>query len=350
MKSLKNIIYFILISRVFYCLFAIFVYSKFSQLGDTSGYLEGAYLYRNDFTSTAYLMSLIGSTLGNFGSALLSILISTFSIVFLYLKLEPYLSSNGRRFFLFITITPSFGMWTSVYSKECILLLFFSLAVGLLIDLCERKKISLIRLVIVFAIVTFMKPHYSISLYLTLLVIYLDRSGVEGLYLLVLTIICSALACFFAWYLSDTVYEYTQLLSNSYFVNGASTRENDFWLEQYDFFLYAPVGIVKSFIGPTLFEAVNRIMFMPYFLEGLFIFTSLVVFSYKSVFYKNKLNVFHLAIFLSFTLVLIFSHYPVGIMNPGSSIRYRSGFVFPMICFILFIASNKYRCIAGRKD
>lgn len=340
MNSLKNIIYFTVVSRFFYFFFATFVYSNFSQLGDTEGYLQGAYLYRNDLTSTAYLMSLLGSTLGNFGSALLAVCLSSFSIIYLYLKLDKYLQFKGRIVFFLIIITPSFGTWTSIYSKESFLLFFLSLSVGALIDLCENKRVSLFFIAFTFLIVTFMKPHYSICLYTTLLVIYLDKLGIKGIYFLILTIICTILACLFAWSISEVTYHYTQLLTSSYFINGASTRTNDFWLGQFDFFTYAPIGIIKSFIGPTFLEALNRLMFMPYFFEGIFILISVIIFSFKSIFYNSKLNALHLAIFLSFTLVLLFSHYPVGILNPGSSIRYRSGFVFPLMCFILFLANR----------
>ncbi|WP_439437678.1 hypothetical protein [Salinivibrio costicola] len=338
--SNKKILYLIVISRACYYLFAVFVYSKFSQLGDTQAYVNGGYLYREDFSSTAYIMSLIGGTIGSFGTALLAIALSSYALYFLYNKIDYIATNLSKKIILFIIISPSLGIWTSIFSKEMFLLFFMSLAVGALIDF-HRGRCNIMIAVLSFLVVTFMKPHYSLALYLSWIAISLNKLDIKG-YRMLFGLGVSILLVFYVGFIKiDTIYEYTQLLVNNYFVNGESSRENNFWIGTYDFFSYAPTGITKAFIGPTLFEAIERPIFIPYFIEGFFLYIIVIYLMLRSIFHRNNIHGLYLALFFSFSLWLLFAHYPVGVINPGSAIRYRSGFIYPMVIFLVYTYSDR---------
>lgn len=337
----KKIFFIVLFSKITYCIFAIFVFSRFSQLGDTESYISGHYLYRNDYTSPAFILSYIGSNFGEYGSSIFAIVLSSFSIIFLIKK--ACLSYRVRMLTLILIFLPSFGMWTSILSKEVLVLFFMSICVGLIIDVHARKKIiPSVFEIISFVLLVSLKPHYSLAIFFTYLLLVFRRLGVKNEVLLAISILSIVLIIGASIYYIDDIYRYTQIITNSYFVNGGSTRKNDYWLELFDFFTYAPLGIPKAFIGPTFMEAMNRMSFMPFFIEGVILLCVILFGSFFSVYHRRKINILSLCIFITFTLLLMFTHYPVGIVNPGSSIRYRSGIIFPMVTFIFYLIDINY--------
>ncbi|MBY7838680.1 hypothetical protein KW460_16625 [Vibrio fluvialis] len=342
----NNKLFFIIsFNKIFYLLFATLVFSKFSQLGDTEDYISGHYLYREDFTSPAFILSYLGSSLGELGSYIASMIISGASIIYLIKKSN--LSNKLNVLILTTIFFPSFGIWTAILSKEVFVLLFMSLCVGFLIDVhSNRKNLPSIFVCVFFFILFSLKPHYSAAVIFTYFLLLLRNLGVRREFLLSITILSFSIIVPIAIHFIDIIYEYTQVITNSYFVNGGSTRKNDYWIELYDFFIYAPIGVPKAFIGPTLGESINRLSFLPFFIEGVLIFIITLVGSFFSVYRSRSINVLSLCLFITFTLLLMFTHYPVGIVNPGSSIRYRSGIIFPMLVFIFYLVEVNY----GKKE
>ena len=102
--------------KIAYAFFAVLVFARFTSLGDTGDYLNGEYLERNNLASTAYLMSLIGAALGNIGSYVFSLILSVWGMVYLLEKAE--FSSGNIRLVFVLMLLPSFGVWTSILSKE----------------------------------------------------------------------------------------------------------------------------------------------------------------------------------------------------------------------------------------
>lgn len=345
----NKLLYIIGFNKIFYLLFATLVFSRFSQLGDTEDYISGHYLYREDFTSPAFILSYLGSSLGEFGSYIASMFISGASIVYLIKKAN--LSKNLNILIVATVFFPSFGIWTAVLSKEVFVLLFMSLCVGFLIDVHSNKKSlpSIFECVFFFFLLS-LKPHYSVAIFFTYFLLLLRNFGMRREILLSITILSFSIIIPIAIHFIDIIYDYTQVITNNYFVNGGATRKNDYWIELYDFFIYAPIGVPKAFIGPTLSESINRPSFFPFFIEGTLLFFIILVGSFFSI-YRNRnrnrnVNVLSLCLFITFTLLLMFTHYPVGIVNPGSSIRYRSGIIFPMLVFVFYLVEVNY----GRKD
>ncbi len=337
----KKLVALLLFNKFFYLFFALFAFSRFSQLGDTENYISGHYLYRDDYTSPAFLLSLLGSGLGEYGSYILSIIMSMFSIVYLLRKANLTYKLNV---IILVTIFfPSFGVWTAILSKEVFVLFFMSLCVGFLIDVYSSKKnLPSIVDVICFVFLFSLKPHYSSAVFFTYILLFLRKIGVRKEVLLSVIIFGFAVIIPVVIYKIDIIHSYTQLITNSYFINGGSTRPNDYWIDTYDFFTFAPIGVPKAFIGPTLWEAVNKISFIPYFIEGTLLFILVMLGSFISIYRNGRINITSLSLFLTFTLLLMFAHYPVGIVNPGSSIRYRSGIIFPMLVFIYFLVKTNY--------
>lgn len=332
----RNKLYYLVFIKIFYSFLAVFVFSQFSSLGDTDDYLNGHYLDRSDFSSTAYIMSVIGSSLGTVGSFLLSIVLSVTGI--LYMLEKARLGNNALILILVLISFPSFGVWTSIFSKEIFVLFSFSICVGGLIDMLREKRdfLSLFQIAAL-ALLTFIKPHYSVAIYCSILTILAYKRGVKAELAISMNIVIFCLIALASVYYIDTIFEYTQIMPKHFSISGGTTRRNEFWDSEYDFFTFMPIGLPMAFIGPTLPESINSIKLLPFMFEGWFLFGLLIYYSATSIIQNQNINTITLSLFFSFTCVLLVTHYPFGLFNPGSAMRYRSGFIMPMCLFLIYL-------------
>lgn len=339
MHTSRHQFFAIFLLKIAYAFFAVFVFSKFTSLGDTQDYLHGEHLGRNNIASTAYLMSVIGVTLGTWGGFILCIGLSVSGIIYLLEKTR--FSARNNALVIILIALPSFGVWTSIFSKEVFVLFSFCLCTGGLIDLLARRRrfFSLLQLVGL-ALLTFMKPHYSVSIYLSLAGILTYHAGFRKELMLVLMVLMTVTSVGLCIHYVDEIYQYTQIMPLHFSQSGGSTRLNTFWLDEWDFFTYLPIGVPMAFIGPMLPEAIHSLKLIPSLIEGHFLFGFILLNGWRAVFYGKQLNVMGLLMMMSFVLVLFLTHYPFGLFNPGSAVRYRSGFIFPLCVFVLFLATR----------
>lgn len=338
MHTSKSQLMTICLIKVAYAFFAVFIFARFSSLGDTQDYLQGEYIERNNLASTAYLMSMIGTTLGVVGSFVFSLAMSLWGIIYLLEKAR--FSLMHSRIVIFLMILPSFGVWTSILSKEVFVLFSFCLCTGGLIELLMGRRFifSLFQLVGL-ALLTFIKPHYSLCIYLSIAAIMLNRSGFRRELLLAITLLFFLVAAVLSFLNVEVIYQNTQALPAHFSLQGGTTRINDFWIDEYDFFTYLPVGLPLAFIGPSFTEALSSIKLLPFFIEGCLLFGFVAVNGWRAVFYRHYINVLGVVLMLTFCLALLLTHYPFGLFNPGSAVRYRSGFILPLCIFVLYLAT-----------
>jgi len=120
----------------------------------------------------------------------------------------------------------------------------------------------------------------------------------------------------------------------------SSTRENTFWVNDFDVFKNALYGMYIAFVGPTFTEATQKITHLFAWIESVIILLCFAVGSlklYLVAIKTYKLNVYYLSIFLIVTLWILFVHYPFGVLNPGSAIRYRENFYGFLTILFYFI-------------
>ena len=111
------------------------------------------------------------------------------------------------------------------------------------------------------------------------------------------------------------------------------TREI-YFVHELDIFLKAPYGMFQSFFGPTVSEAVVGPLQMMSFIESLFLVGLLLMMVLHRFL---DIRAFE-AIIGSVTLFwILFVTYPFGIMNPGSAVRYRSGYLVLVAFVVIFI-------------
>lgn len=336
----KIALYFVL-TKAFYALFAFFVFSKFTSLADSNAYLDGHYLERDDIFSTAYLMSFVGNAFGEVFANVIACVISVLAICYLIFK-DKNLNKN-LCFYLLLAMTPSFGVWTSILSKECFVLLGFSLLIGFIVDVLENKRLyPNVFQCLGGVILVLFKPHMVLPVIITYFIIVNSRVFRNSYVFLVMVFTYIVVFSCIIYSLTDVIYEYTKIIPYHFSMSSNSTRINDFWIEKYDFFYYMPIGMVIGFVGPKLDEALNNITMLPYFFEGLWSFLLLIfIFIRIAKPESGEVNVYYATIAIFFILTVLIAHYPFGVFNPGSAVRYRSGYYFPIFVFLNIIKDMK---------
>ncbi|MFY4806205.1 hypothetical protein ACOTVJ_07405 [Aliarcobacter butzleri] len=336
--------------KLFYMFFALFIYDKITKLGDTDRWMDGNienfdYIILLDSSKNVDFFGglsslLLGSTLGNLPFMILAL----YGIFYSVSKLE--LTKKQLIILLFLLSLPSFGVWSSVAGKEAIGVFFMGIILGYIIDILEnnRFKPKFIEL-IAFYLMFLFKVQYSIAIFSLIIYIYLSRKfGLKGYGKFFLMLFHIILAIIGFYIFKDIINELSFVMPKHFSLDASSTRENTIWINDYDIFFNAPYGMFIAFWGPTLDEILTKPLQSIVFIESLIIFSFFLYFLF--VLMKNSLKTFKINIFL-LSLVsiilfwLLFVHYPFGVLNPGSALRYRENFYGFLVVF-LFYLYNKY--------
>lgn len=349
--------YFII--RIIYLIFTIYVYAKLTQLGDTARYLTASLSSITDISllwSSTKMMDAIGSILGVLGgSNIISNLPFTF-VSFLTIKwvVDKYHFRHyiNNKLLLLILCLPNFCVWTSVCSKETVGLVFSAILGSLLLDYLDGKyTIKKIHVFAVYLCLVF-KPQYFPFIAQGLLLIYVMNRFCRtiggricfGCFI----VFCNLMVLYL---LKDVVNEYADVMYAHFDLSGAQSTRDNLWLKDNDFFYEAPRGMFFAFFGPTLTEMLHSPTHLMAGIESFIILILFIVlgsrFLYR-LFYNYKLNV--TIIFSYFIIItgIALLHYPFGIFNPGSAIRYRTNFLFLFILLFLYLDKYyKYKYVKG---
>ncbi len=111
-----------------------------------------------------------------------------------------------------------------------------------------------------------------------------------------------------------------------------------FFVDRYDVFLKAPEGMFLAFVGPTLAEVATTPLHLITFLESMFLVAVLAYFVVRRL---PSLPIYSVIMGFFITFWVMFPNYPLGVMNPGTAIRYRTGWIIPVIVVIAFLLSRE---------
>lgn len=340
-----------LIIRLIYLVFAILVYGKLTSLGDTERYLTAslsAISFPDIFISSTSMMDAIGSILGIAGGSniltnLPFTILSFYTIKWAIDKYE-FRKYIDNRLLLIVLSLPNFCVWTSICSKETVGLVFSAILGSLILDFLngtysiKKKHLLAIYLCLIF------KPQYFPFIAQGLVMIFIMNKylkTVKGQICFGLFVIFCNLAVLYL--ISDIVNQYADIMYMHFDdPNANSTREN-IWINENDFFYKAPTGMFIAFFGPTFNEMLHNPTHLIAGVESLIILVLFIILAFKLIarlMTKYKLNV---TLFFSYFIIITgiaLLHYPFGIFNPGSAIRYRTNFLFLFI--LLFLHITKY--------
>ncbi|WP_129007230.1 hypothetical protein [Arcobacter sp. CECT 8983] len=324
---------------------AIYVYGNITTLGDTYTYIYGLKLdYDNFWYFSTSMMSLLGLlSTSIFGEPLTHFPFLLLSFYGIYYSVSRLKLSNKDLFIVLVLLSfPSFGIWTSIVSKESIGVFYMGVILGYFIDLMENKnrKIKLIEYFALYLLFVFKVQYLSAILSIWVYIKLSNFFNLKGNGKLALLLIHIIIAIFFLYYFRDLINEISFKLPNHFSLDGGSTRENNIWVNDYDVFINAPYGMFIGFWGPTFSEILEKPIQSFAFIESFIIFSFFSYFLFKAfilVVNIKRINIFYFSILLMAVVWLLFVHYPFGVLNPGSAIRYRENFYGFLVVLLFYI-------------
>lgn len=321
-------------------LFSVYLYSKYSTLGDSRTYLAGAYDEDTHAARTVVITRIAEAVFTLVRTELLAHLVfSMFAATgVVYLIRQARLHGHYRWPVLAVLLIPNFGVWSSVIGRESLFVGLSALFMGAVLAYCRRPafRYVLVSLLCIGGM-TFIRSPYGIGMALFLLMFLIYRSGprlrlsmgVQAIFFLAI----AALVLMVVWpyidrYITDEVlpkargYFTVKSETTRTWVNIATAREllGSLWW-----------SLPLALVGPTPAEVMARPLMLPFFLSGLVVLGSLLYalgVAIRAPAGRDR-KILMLG-WLPAMIVILIAYVPFGVYNSGSAIRYAS-------CFLLFL-------------
>ena len=263
------------------------------------------------------------------------------SIAFLGIyKILEELDPKTRLAILPIFMLPSFNLWSSVASKECIVV-FAVCIISRYIVRAHRGEIGRFGFLefLSFFLLYIYKNHYLPGILFVILSILVSRFVLQRS---VVVLIGAAMGGGLLYVFREKIgslalaVQTHWTLGDGEFV-GRTTR-GFFFSDQNDVFLRSPYGMFQGFFGPTYAEASIGILQLAAFIESSIIIAFLLYMFIRAFW---RLPVYNFLMGVGGLFWILFATYPLSIMNPGSAVRYRTGyFVFVILIFVYLMARD----------
>jgi hypothetical protein len=326
---------------IFVCwtLFAVFVYSRYSQLGDARSYMTGEY---DDQSSARTLLitqiatTVIGLVHVDVIAHLVFSLFAASGVA--YLVGQARVHGPYRWPLLAILLLPSFGVWASVVGREALYIGLLAYFMGAVVGYFRKR--SMLRwwlAVLCVAGMIFIRAPYGAAMALFFVMAWMVMRGPRvrlslGVQMALLMMI-GGIVLIVAWPQIDT-YIATEVLpkARGYFTIYSNTTR--LWVNietTQQFFSSLWWTLPLSLVGPTPGEVMARPVMLPFMASGLLVFFLLLYAIQSAVRAPAGLARKILVLgWLPAMVVTVVSYVPFGVYNPGSGIRYAS-------CFLLFL-------------
>lgn len=307
--------------------------ASLTPLGDTPAYHSGL-IQLNLSDSNAITESLGGIFRLLVGSnpILIDICYQALAFIGIYkllMAVEPVI----RKKLAILLLLPSFNLWSSVASKESVIVLSMCIVCSYLVDIYYNKaRVNIFHIFSLYLLYVY-KPHYMAAIvFLFAVSIFAKEIRQKAFVVIVLGLLSLVPLYIF----KDRINDLSMTVTEHFVGFGSSTREV-YWIETYDVFLNAPYGMFQAFFGPTLAEATSGILHLMSFVESTLIF-SLLFFHLVRELRRIPVYLFALGMFSLFWI--LFTNYPLGIMNPGTAVRYRTGYEILIFVIMVFLMSQ----------
>ncbi len=332
-------------------LFSVFIFSRFSTLGDSEAYLTGH--YDDDRAMRTVVITRIATTVSSAVGDLLAQLV--FSMIaaagVIYMVRQARLHGRYRWPLLLILLIPNFGVWASIAGRESLFIALLGFFLGAV--LAYYRKPGVPNLLLAMACVAgmiFIRAPYGLgfALFLTMFLLYRSgarinaSAGVQVLFLGLAALVVLA----FAWEPLNT-YITADVLPRamSYFTLKSDTTR--LWVRidsAAELFLSLWWTLPLALVGPTPMEVIARPTMLPFLLSGMVImgcFLYSVVLAFRAP--PGMLRKILVVGWLPSLAFILIAYVPFGIYNPGSAIRYASSFLlfltFPSLLLSAAVAN-----------
>jgi hypothetical protein len=314
---------------------------RLTTLGDADRYQGGASKFTGInaqfFTDSTTFLEGVGLLLARLtgdNPLLINVIFQSFAfygIARLLLAVEPGL----RKAFAVVLLLPSFNLWTSVAGKEAVIVFAMGVLCSLLVEaFYNRARLAPIHVAAALLLLLF-KAHYFLALAFAFGMTWAGRRVLQKE---ALVLIAGLATLVLLTAVANRVDELSfRILTHFMHENARSTREA-FWVAPYDVFWKAPEGMFLSFVGPTFEEALRQPLQMMAFVESMALVAALLA---LMLWRLPSMPVYSFLLGLFTLFWLLFVNYPFGVMNPGSAIRYRAGYLLLVVAVFVFVLSRR---------
>jgi len=312
---------------------------QITTLGDSRRYQRGGELGDALANGSTSMTQAIGSVFkaitggSQFGVNLGFMTLGFVGIIVFLRALPP----NYRQLAIPFLFLPSFNLWTSIASKEAVILFaagFFSAAIA---QLTLGHQSIKWRYFLALPILLFYKLQYAPALIFLIFTTFVSSNLRQQSYVIFIGGIASlALLIPFARSIGDLALEIPRHFPDD--GTGLSTRPA-FWAHWSDIFTKAPEGMWLSFFGPSLSEVTTgHILHLVSFGESTILMLIIVAIAGRQALTRPAPLFFILVFFLFW---LLFANYPLGVMNPGTAVRYRAGYYLLVVLIVILTSSRE---------
>lgn len=330
LKKCKNFFLILIIIKIIFLLFSLFIFSRFTPLIDSNLYING--FYENDSFFRTRLISFLATFFNSIGGPYLSHFI--FGMISCVGLFYYYFFGGERKYLLILLFMPSSLVWTSIVGKEAIYFGSFSMAIVLWSKyIVEDLSLGdFVLFLICLVLCTLLRPHYTISIFWLITSSVIIKNTERRAYIILLSLFVFGIIIGYF-----TIWE--ELLRRGWGAIDPLARASRFdelgiaanTGAGYDQFQQLiSYGMIYGIIGPFFHEVLNRIEFLPFYFEGIFIlFSPFIIFLIVLFFdFRNRriFSIFMLWSIMPAVLILMIVHAPFGFLNPGSAIRWRVNF------------------------
>lgn len=330
LKNFKYYLFTIILLKIAGLLFATLIFSRFTPLIDSNLYING--FYENDGFLRTKLIHHLATFLNSLGGPYLAHFI--FGMISCAGIFYYYFFEGNRKILLLLLFLPSAFVWTSIVGKEAI---FFG-SISLLIVLWSKYIVKnltfgdVVLALVCVGLCGLLRPHYTLSIFWlfassVLIKKLKHRAFIILLFLFVIGIIIGYFS-FWEELLKRGWGGIDPLARASRFNELGLLPNTGASFDQYKQLI--SYGMFYGIIGPFFHEVLNRIEFLPFYLEGIIVliaplFIFLLVF-FTDIRNRRVFSKFMLWSVMPAILILIIVHAPFGLLNPGSAIRWRVNF------------------------
>lgn len=282
-------------------------------------------------TLLAHSVGTISNWLFGGNDILINISFQTIAFIGIVMLLQTTKPAHRARLAL-LFLLPSFTLWSSISSKDTLVVFFVCIISVNALKIWYGERYSRLSCIVAFAFVYVFKPHYAPALAYLLGTIWAARHVRQPA---ALALILGLSSLSFLYIVKDMMARLVfQAVIPAFSGYGVTFNRPDFWETPADIYLRAPEGMFRSFLGPTFQEALSGHVFhLVSFVESVAILAVMVWFAVRGL---TRMPAFTFVVGAFTTFWMLFPTYPLGAMNAGSAIRYRTGYI--VVLFVLVAA------------
>jgi len=324
------------------------IITQFTTLGDAGQYQRALFTIgevNHPGYAISYSITVVGTALTESVGAVLYVLVGGSRVLInvgfqaiAFIGIYKFLMSTPpatRKRLAFLVMLPSFTLWSSVASKESLIVFSVGIICSFLVDMYHNKEKIGVLLALAFVVLFLLKPQLLIAVGYVLGITIMGRYVREKASL---AIGLSLVSMFPLYLFRDRIDAMAFEIPRHFAGTFGSTRET-FWIEKYDVFLKAPYGMFQGFIGPTFAEAATgHLLHVTALAESLLLCAILAFFIVRRL---PQIPIYSFILWLFTMFWILFPYYPLQIMNPGSAVRYRTGYLLLVLLAFTILLSRE---------